>query len=71
MIECRSDFAPIRCPYCGAMLDVEDPDDLETGKPMHREEDIRMTCPVCDGEMIVDIRWRPMCGGVKRLGGQA
>jgi primosomal protein N' len=52
----QSDF---RCVHCGTPLKVEDPDDLESCRPMTREEEVWMTCTRCENDMLVHVTWEP------------
>lgn len=47
------------CPWCGAKLVVEDPDDFDSSGPMVREERHEMECPVCENAMSVYVTWEP------------
>lgn len=53
------DLCDVECPYCGAALHVDDPDDFEDRTRMARDEDHEMVCPVCDESMIVHVLWEP------------
>lgn len=52
-------YPDVYCPYCEAALDIEDPDDFETGKPMLREEETLVECPKCAGVMSIHVLWEP------------
>lgn len=53
------DLRDVECPYCGAALNVDDPDDFYDSSGMARDEDHEMECPVCDESMIVHVLWEP------------
>lgn len=61
-------FPGIICPHCGSGLDIEECCDLADGRFMWQpDEQYVTTCPVCDKDMIIDVRWEPIYGEARKV----